>query len=751
VDYASSLLGLLPGAKRGTPGVKELLSKVATYLPHEQVERIREAAEFGAAAHQGQKRVSGEPYITHPVAAAEILADLHLDADTIVGAILHDVIEDTPIAKADIAARFGKDVAEIVDGVTKLDQIRFKNREEAQAENFRKMLLAMVRDLRVILVKLADRMHNLRTIEALAPAKRRSIARETLDIYAPVAERLGLYAMKLELEDLGFRTLYPQRYRVIERALKRARGNQKEFLNKIRAQLEAALKKAGIPGRVEAREKHLFSIYRKMLRKRAMLSEIVDVYGLRITIDAVDTCYRALGVVHSVYKPMPGRFKDYIAIPRINGYQSLHTTLFGPNGVPIEVQIRTEDMDRVAESGIAAHWKYKGGENEGSAQQERARKWLSNLVEMEEGGNSEEFIESVKVDLFPDKVYVFTPRGEILRLPRGATVVDFAYAVHTDIGNRCVAAKIDRRLTPLRTVLRNGQTVQIITAKGATPNPSWVNFVVTAKARSSIRHYLKTLRRSEAVELGRRLLVQALAEFELKLDAVEPAAMRSALTEFALKDTEELFERVGLGERLAPLVARRLLPADRALTAAEPPPVIPGAPGEYVAHPTAGPLAIAGTEGLLVSYAHCCYPLPNDPILAFMSTGRGIVIHRETCSNVADYRKHPEKWLPVSWQHKPGRLFLSEIRIETVNRMGVLAAVSAAIAGTHTNVIHVTIETRDAETSVQVFVLEVADRKHLARVMKVVRRMPDVLRTMRTISTLAHERDHADNAKDEDN
>jgi guanosine-3',5'-bis(diphosphate) 3'-pyrophosphohydrolase len=750
VDYASSLLGLLPGAKRGTPGVKELLSKVASYLPHEQVERIREAAEFGAAAHQGQKRVSGEPYITHPVAAAEILADLHLDADTIVGAILHDVIEDTPIAKADIAARFGHDVAEIVDGVTKLDQIRFKNREEAQAENFRKMLLAMVRDLRVILVKLADRMHNLRTIEALAPAKRRSIARETLDIYAPVAERLGLYAMKLELEDLGFRTLYPQRYRVIERALKRARGNQKEFLNKIRAQLEAALKKAAIPARVEGREKHLFSIYRKMLRKRAMLSEIVDVYGIRITIDAVDTCYRALGIVHSVYKPMPGRFKDYIAIPRINGYQSLHTTLFGPNGVPIEVQIRTEDMDRVAESGIAAHWKYKGGELEGSAQQERARKWLSNLVEMEEGGNSEEFIESVKVDLFPDKVYVFTPRGEILRLPRGATVVDFAYAVHTDIGNRCVAAKIDRRLTPLRTVLRNGQTVQIITAKGATPNPSWVNFVVTAKARSAIRHYLKSLRRGEAVELGKRLLVQALAEFELKLDAVDPATLRSALTEFALKDNEELYERIGLGERLAPLVARRLLPVDQAQIPQAAAPE-PGAPGEYVAPVRHAPLAIAGTEGLLVSYAHCCYPLPNDPILAFMSTGRGIVIHRDTCSNVEDYRKRPEKWLPVSWQHKPGRLFLAEIRIETVNRMGILAAVSAAIAGTQTNVIHVTIEQRDAETSVQVFVLEVADRKHLARVMRVVRHMPDVLRTVRSISAHANERGHADNGKYEDN
>jgi guanosine-3',5'-bis(diphosphate) 3'-pyrophosphohydrolase len=719
VDYASSLLGLLPGAKRTTPGVKELLAKVATYLPAEQVERVRTAAEFGASAHQGQKRVSGEPYITHPVAAAVILADLHLDADTIVGAILHDVIEDTPIAKSDIAQRFGNDVAEIVDGVTKLDQIRFKNREEAQAENFRKMLLAMVRDLRVILVKLADRTHNLRTIEALAPAKRRQIARETLDIYSPVAERLGLYSMKLELEDLGFRTLYPQRYRVIERALKRARGNQKEFLSKIRTQLEAALKKAGIPGQVEAREKHLYSIYRKMLRKRATLAEIVDVYGLRIIVDSADTSYRALGIVHSVYKPMPGRFKDYVAIPRVNGYQSLHTTLFGPNGVPIEVQIRTDDMNHIAESGIAAHWRYKQGDHEGSAQQERARKWLSNLVEMEVGGNSEEFIESVKVDLFPDKVYVFTPRGEILRLPRGATVVDFAYAVHTDVGNRCVAAKIDRRLTPLRAVLRNGQTVQIITAKGATPNPSWVNFVVTAKARSAVRHYLKSLHRTEAVELGRRLLVQALAEFEVELNDVAPEALASALAEFALKDADELYEKVGLGERLAPLVARRLLPGERI----------------DIANGTASPLAVAGTEGMLVSYAHCCYPIPNDPIFAFLSTGRGIVVHRETCANVEDYRKQPDKWLPVTWQHKPGRLFLAEIRIDIVNRMGMLAALSAAIAGTQTNVSHVSIDQRDAETQVIVFIVEVADRAQLARIMRVVRRMPDVLRVVRAIAS----------------
>src|SRR5579862_8830726 len=536
MDYASSILGFLPGGRRST-GISQLLDKLEAYLPPQQVERVREAYEFGAEKHRGQKRVSGEPYITHPVAVADILADLRLDADTLVAAILHDVIEDTPTAKAEIATTFGQVVAELVDGVSKLDQIQFKNRQEAQAESFRKMLLAMVRDIRVIMVKLADRMHNMRTLGVMPPVKRRRSARETLEIYAPIAERLGLYAVKLELEDLGFRALYPYRYKVLERELKRARGNQKEFIGKIAETFKATLKKSQITAAVEGREKHLYSIYKKMQNKKISLNEMVDVYGFRIIVDSADTCYRTLGLVHSVYKPMPGRFKDYIAIPRVNGYQSLHTTLFGPNGVPIEVQIRTTDMDLVAESGIAAHWKYKGGEHEGSAQQERTREWISTLVELQEDGSSEEFIESVKVDLFPDKVYVFTPRGEILRLPRGATVVDFAYAVHTDIGNRCVAAKIDRRLTPLRTVLRNGQTIQIITAKGATPNPSWVNFVVTAKARAAIRHYLKSLKQGEAVELGRRLLVKALSEFDVKLDAVDPVALHAALNEFGLKQT----------------------------------------------------------------------------------------------------------------------------------------------------------------------------------------------------------------------
>ena len=725
MDYASSLLGLLPGGRR-TPGLKELLASVGTYLPAEQVARIREAAEFGASAHKGQKRLSGEPYIAHPVAAAAILADLRLDGDTIVAAILHDVIEDTPTPKDQLAARFGAAVAELVDAVTKLDQIKFKSREEAQAESFRKMLLAMVRDLRVILVKLADRMHNMRTIEAMSTPRRRAIARETLEIYAPIAERLGLYNMKLELEDLGFKALYPRRYLVLERALKKARGNQKEFLKKIEQQLNAALVKNEIVAKVETREKHLYSIYKKMRRKRAILNEIVDVYGLRIVVDRSDTCYRTLGIVHGAFKPMPGRFKDYIAIPRVNGYQSLHTTLFGPNGVPIEAQIRTEDMHRVAESGIAAHWKYKAGDGAGSMQQERTREWISNLVELQEDGSSEEFLESVKVDLFPDKVYVFTPKGEILRLPSGATVVDFAYSVHTDIGNRCVAAKVDRRLTPLRTVLRNGQTVEIITAKGAMPNPSWVNFVVTAKARSAIRHYLKSLRRTEAIALGQRLLNQALGEFRVSLDDVTPEAQTAALGELGMKDLDEMYENIGLGERLAPLVARRLLPA---------------------AHTEDGsgalaPLSIAGTEGLLVTYARCCFPIPGDPIFAFLSTGRGVVIHRENCVNVEDYRKHPEKWLPVTWQPSSDRLFSSEIRVYAVNRTGMLAAAAAGIANLETNIDRVAIEEHGNDAVVLIFELRVRDRKHLARIVRVIRRMPDVVRVTRSLA--AHARDERD-------
>ena len=718
MDYASSLLNLLPGGRRA-PGINQLVSKLETYLPPQQVELVQEAFGVARAAHQGQKRLSGEAYITHPIAVASILADLHLDGQTICAALLHDVIEDTPTAKEEITEKFGREVAELVDGVSKLDKVQFKSRKEAQAESFRKMMLAMVRDIRVIMVKLADRTHNMRTLGAMPPQKRRRIALETLDIYAPIANRLGIHSIKLELEDLGFQALYPARYRVLQRELKRSRGNQKEFLPKITANIDGGLKKAGLRGLVQAREKHLYSVFQKMRRKRVPLAQVIDVYGFRIVVEDVDTCYRVLGVVHGLYKPMPGRFKDYIAIPRINGYQSLHTTLFGPNGVPIEVQIRTNDMHQLAERGIAAHWQYKTGETDNSKQQERAREWLKNLVQMQESGNPEEFLESVRVDLFPDKVYVFTPKGDILRLPRGATCVDFAYAVHTDIGNRCVAAKLDRRLVPLRPAPRSGQTVEIITAKGAHPNPAWTNFVVTAKARAAIRAFLKTMKHGEAVELGRKLLDQALGEFKLSLKQVDAATAGLVARDLGFSTADGLYEQIGLGERLAPLVARRFLPSDASRTA--------GAD-----HDVAGSLAVAGTEGLLVSYARCCFPIPYEPIIAYLSVGRGVVIHRAECSNLSGWHKQPDKWLPVSWQPRLEREFASELRIEAANRVGVLAALAAKIAAVDTNISHVSVVERDDQNSTITFELQVRDRRHLAQVIRAIRRMPDVLSVQRT-------------------
>jgi GTP pyrophosphokinase len=716
MSYASSILGLLPGGRRA-PGIAQLIAKIEGYLAPEQVEHVREAFDYAEIAHQGQKRQSGEAYITHPVAVADILADLHLDGPTLTAAILHDVVEDTPSSMAEVEQKFGKEVAELVDGVTKLDQVQFKSRKEAQAESFRKMILAMVRDIRVIMVKLADRTHNMRTIAAMPPEKRRSVARETLDIYAPIANRLGIHSLKLELEELGFRTLYPQRYRVIERELKRARGNQKEFLPKIVKALRQTLANAGVNGRVEAREKHLYSVYMKMRRKRLPLAQVVDVFGIRIIVGSVDECYRTLGLVHGLYRPMPGRFKDYIAIPRVNGYQSLHTTLFGPNGIPLEVQIRTEDMNRMAESGIAAHWQYKTGDEDGAAQQLRAREWLKGVMELHEG-SAEELLESVKVDLFPDKVYVFTPKGDIMRLPRGATCVDFAYAVHTGVGQRCVAAKVDRRLVPLRTVLRNGQTVEIVTARGAQPNPAWASFVTTAKARSAIRQYLRTLKRGEAAELGGRMLNQALEEFELSLKKLPQGRLDEVARSLALKDGTDLLEKIGLGERLARLIARRLLPADDE-------------------RPEAGqqqPLAIAGTEGLVVSYARCCFPIPYDAIVAYLSSGRGIVIHRESCANVAAFGKQPDKWIPAVWQKDQQRLFIAGLAVEVTNRMGILAQVATQIAAEQSNISHVNVDSSQGDQSTILFEVQVRDRAHLARLIRAIRGMKDVMKVERSLA-----------------
>ncbi len=699
-----------------TAGIDILLTKLRGYLTQEQVNQVRQAYEFGARAHEGQRRVSGEPYISHPVAVASILANLHMDQHTIEAALLHDVIEDTPTLKEELTTRFGQEVAQLVDGVSKLTQIKFNSREQAQAENFRKMVLAMVDDIRIILVKLADRLHNMRTLGAMPPPKRRRIASETLAIYAPIAHRLGMNAVRLELEDLGFEALHPLRYKVLAKHLKRSRGHQKEKVKKISQSLTDALKREHIEGVVAGREKHLYSIYRKMQTKGLSLSEVLDVYGFRIIVDTTDACYRVLGIVHNLYKPVPGRFKDYIAIPKANGYQSLHTVLIGPQGAPLEVQIRTADMDKVAGSGIAAHWLYKSG-GDGATPTLRAREWLKDVVEMQRSaGSSQEFLDNVRVDLFPDEVYVFTPQGDIHRLPRGATAVDFAYSIHTDVGNACVAAKINRRLVPLRTPLESGQTVEIITATKGRPNPVWLNFVVTAKARANVRHFLKNLRHGDAVELGRRMLEGALASLSMKLGRIPEEHLQTILREYKFQNLDDLCEAIGLGQHLAPLVARRLLPVG----AAEKKPAKPSAP-----------LAITGTEGMVVSFARCCHPIPGDAIVGILTSGKGIVIHRDNCGNLNEYRSQPDKMIEVQWEKRIKRDFPVEIRADVANQRGVLATVAAAIAETGSNIEHVNQQERDELTSVITFVFGVKDRQHLARTLRKLRSLPQVMRIQR--------------------
>ncbi len=715
MDYASAILKRLPLARRNT-GLSGLLHKI-DYLPKQQLSIIADAYDFSADAHEGQKRLSGEPYITHPLAVAGILADLRMDFETIAAALMHDVIEDTPTAKNDIAARFGTEIAALVDGVSKLEKLNFSSRTELQVESFRKMMLAMVQDIRVILVKLADRLHNMQTLDFMPAAKQRLIARETLEIYAPIANRLGINSIKTELEYLGFRYAYPFRFRVLDKAVRRAEGNQRQFVKRISERLNNAIDQAGLTATITGRKKHLYSIYRKMNVKKRLLADITDVFGFRLVVESVDDCYRALGMVHQLYKPMPGKFKDYIAIPRVNGYQSLHTSLFGPNGMPIEVQIRTVEMDRIAERGVAAHWQYKDSDKDLPTPQVRARKWLASISEMQTAANSEEFMEHVKVDLFPDAVYVFTPKGDILSLPRGATCVDFAYAVHTDVGNRCVAAKIDRRLVPLRTLLENGQTVEVITAKSAHPNPNWVNFVATAKARASIRQYLKNLRYSEALDLGKRLLDQALRDSKKPLRKIKSERMNALLEEFGLKSTNELYEQVGLGQRLAPLVAKALLQA----------------PGEADGEPgKSTPIAIAGTEGLVVTYARCCHPIPGDDIMGYLSAGRGVVIHRNVCGNLAEFRKQPNKWLAVSWQENIERVFSVELRIDVENRPGVLAEVAARIGDTGSNIEQVSIDEDQDDSATILFSILVNDRRQLAKVIRDLRHMNIVKKLSRT-------------------
>ena len=718
-------------------GLAEVLGE---YLDEAQVAAVRRAYEFGAEAHKGQRRRSGEPYITHPLAVARILAEMRMNTECIQAAILHDVIEDTPIPKEEIEGRFGAEVAEMVDGVSKLTQIRFESHMEEQAENFRKMLLATVQDIRVIIIKLADRLHNMRTLGAMPAAARRRIARETLEIYAPIANRLGMSTLRTELQELGFAEYYPMRYRILAEAVRKARGNRKEVITRIRETIEQRLEMEGLQGRVEGREKHLYSIYEKMRSKHLSFSEVFDVYAFRIIVDSVDACYRMLGVIHNLYKPVPGKFKDYIAIPKANGYQSLHTVLFGPYGLPIEVQIRSEEMQKVAEAGVAAHWLYKLGDNDSpqSTTQKRIREWMRGLLELQKNaGNSLDFLENVKIDLFPDEVYVFTPKGRIMALPRGATAVDFAYAVHTDVGNTCVAAKIDRQLAPLSSPLQNGQSVEIITAPGARPNPTWLNFVVTAKARSTIRNYLKNLKREESISLGRRLLEQALRTHGLSLAELESRSA-SLLAEFRCKRVEDLFEDIGLGNRLAPLVAQRLeeLVADGGQTPRRPR-AIRDVFARYVpawlggARSSPRPLVIKGTEGMVVTFAKCCHPIPGDPIQGFVSAGRGIVIHTESCKNIKEFRKHPEKWVNVQWQTDIEEEFPVEIRVYVVNRRGVLATVAAAISEMDINISNVVIEEHDGKYSSIVFTIAVRGRVHLARLMRHIRTIDMVVKIAR--------------------
>ncbi len=703
--------------------ISDLLEMLETYMPGDQVQEVYRAYLFGAEAHEGQHRMSGEPYIYHPVAVARVLGEMHMDYQSIVAAILHDVIEDTGTPKDVVRTEFGEQVAELVDGVSKLTQIRFESQAEQHAENFRKMMLAMVRDIRVILVKLADRLHNMRTLGVMRADKRRRIARETLDIYAPIANRLGMNQIRLELEELGFEAMYPMRHRVLSEAVRKARGNRKEILNKIETAIEQRLDEEQADCRLLSRQKHLYSLYRKIRDRVGSFNEVFDVYAFRIIVNSVDTCYRVLGTMHNLYKPVPGKFKDYIAIPKANGYQSLHTVLFGPYGVPIEVQIRTEDMERVAESGIAAHWLYKSSDASGGGNnaQTRARLWLRELLEMQRNaGNSLEFLENVKIDLFPDQVYVFTPAGDILNLPRGAAAVDFAYAVHTDVGNTCIAAKIDRRLAPLRTTLHNGQSVEIITASGAHPNPAWLNFVTTAKARSNIRHYLKNLQKDEAIDLGRRMLDKALYTIDSSLRDINVVMIEQVTRDCGFDHRDDLYADIGLGNRMAMLVARRLMPVDE------------GREDRQQEEQRSRPLAIRDTEGMVVHFARCCRPIPGDPIVGFISTGRGLVIHTETCSNLGDYRSRPDKWVDVEWQSDIEGDFPAEIRVDVNNQKGVLATVAAVISETGSNIENVSIEERDGLDTSLVFVMTVHDRQHLARVMRCIRKLPSVLRITRS-------------------
>jgi len=694
----------------------DLREQLATYLTKNQVDVISRAYALAAKAHQHQTRSSGEAYITHPIEVARILANMSMDYQSIAAAILHDTIEDTAVTKEELLDIFGDKIAELVDGVSKLAQIKFESRAEAQAENLRKMMMAMARDIRVILIKLADRLHNMRTLESLPRDKQRRVALETLEIYAPIANRLGMNVFRTEFEDLGFAYLYPVRYRVLKDAVKKVRGNRREIINLIETDLLAKFTALEIlPASIKGREKQLYSLYKKMRHKDMSLSDIMDVYALRVIVDNVDTCYRILGVAHNFYKPVHGRFKDYIAVPKSNDYQSLHTTVLGPHGVPVEIQIRTKEMDNMAENGVCAHWMYKTfevGDTSHKAEQ-MAREWLKGLIDIQKStGNSQEFIEHVKIDLYPDEVYVFTPTGEILSLPAGATCVDFAYAVHTDVGNCCIAAKIDRRLVPLSSRISSGQTIEIVTAEGAHPNPAWLSFVVTGKARSNIRHWLRTQKASESMRLGKRLLERALNTLDKSLVDINEDSITRVLKELKLETLSELYEEVGLGNQMAPIVARRMA-------------VEPQDPAAAVA------LGIKGTEGMVIDYAKCCKPIPGDPIMGFLSAGRGMVIHRENCTNIAEVRRYPEKYVFVQWDSEVTGFFPVEIKVDVLNKKGILATIANTISECNANIETVNVDESDNQHNQLAFLIHVRDKQQLANIIRRLRSISVVMKAER--------------------
>jgi RelA/SpoT family (p)ppGpp synthetase len=699
-----------------------LCDEINQYLSRENVADIQKAYLFAKEAHGSQTRYTGEPYITHPVAVASILAEMRMDPTTLIAALLHDVVEDTLIKHNDITEKFGSEVAELVDGVTKLTQIHFENYAQAQAENFRKMVMAMASDIRVILVKLADRLHNMRTLASLPPEKRRRISLETLEIFAPIANRLGMHAFRVELEDLGFATLYPFRYKVLKESVAKARGNRLEIIEIIHQKIHDAIKKGNIPSAtLSGRGKHLYSIYKKMHEKHLTFSEIMDVYGFRIIVDKVDTCYRVLGVLHNLFKPITQRFKDYIAIPKVNGYQSLHTTLFGPYGIPIEVQIRTEEMHKMAENGIAAHWLYKTEKKVFREAQSRAHTWLKGILELDKSSkNSLEFIENVKIDLFPDEVYVFTPKGQIIELPAGATPVDYAYSIHSDIGNTCVAVRLDKRLSPLSTLLHSGQQVEIITAPGARPNAAWLNFVVTGKAKSKIKHYLKKQQREESIELGKRLIEKALHLYELKLEKIPETVLQTIVVTSHLESITHLFEEIGIGNRPALLVVKQII---KSL-------------GETIKRDTtdahaAHPLIIKGTEGLVIRFASCCRPIPGDHISGRIIAGSGIEVHITHCTQLEKHYHQPEQEISLLWQEAIEGDFSVDLDVDLVNRRGSLAALTLAISESESNIENIRAQESDRHHFNIAITISVRNRVHLARVLRKIRKRKDVIRVFR--------------------